>query len=190
VDGDGLTRSCSPVVELLTFESSLVAVASKSFLSPWPLARTGSLLLRALPLSLPPLLSLSAPGHLSHHPKLGTGGMAWWGPRDGLVSATPCASRRVTRPSGEWGNGSLALSHCVCKHIQQCSLSVLGHECPVVVLPDRAMCFPTFSHLLSVNKTSSSSSSLCPSPSLPPSSPSLPLPLAHITTLAAPWTPR
>ena len=38
-------------------------------------------------------------------------------------------------------------------------LPVLGRERPVVVLPDRALCLPTFSHLLIVNKPSSSSSS-------------------------------
>ena len=32
-------------------------------------------------------------------------------------------------------------------------LPVLGRECAVVVLPDRALCLPNFSHLLIVNKS-------------------------------------
>ena len=37
--------------------------------------------------------------------------------------------------------------------------TLLGRERPVVMLPDRALCLLTFSHLLIVNKSSSSSSS-------------------------------
>ena len=52
-----------------------------------------------------------------------------------LVSA-----RRTTWPNGEWG------------------YSTRGHMLepvrPEAVLPDRALCLPTFSHLLIVNKTS------------------------------------
>ena len=49
------------------------------------------------------------------------------------------------------------------------SLLVLGLECPAVVIPDRASCLPTLSHLLIVNKTPPPPSplSLClPSPPL------------------------
>ena len=75
-------------------------------------------------------------------------------PRNGLVSAPPCASRRVTRPSGKWGYSA------------RCRM--LGHECLVVVLPERALYLLTFSHLLIVNKPSSSSSFLSLSLSLSP----------------------
>ena len=72
--------------------------------------------------------------------------------RNGLVSAPPCASRRVTRPSGKWGYSA------------RCRM--LGHECLVVVLLERALYLLTFSHLLIVNKPSSSSSFLSLSLSL------------------------
>ena len=48
------------------------------------------------------------------------------------MSETPCARRRVTRSSA-W------------------VYSARCRECPVLLLPDRAVCLPTFRHLLIVN---------------------------------------
>jgi hypothetical protein len=70
----------------------------------------------------------------------------------------------ATRPNREWGYSTR-------RH-------VLEAERPEAVLPDRALCLPTFSHFLIVNKLSPSRGDLPPlslPPSLPPSlSPSLP----------------
>ena len=90
--------------------------------------------------------------------------------RAGLRSHSPHADRRLLRVSP-------VASDCQSETCQligpvltlHVSLPVLGRERPVVVLqvvlPDRALCLPTFSHLLIVNKPSSSSS---PPPLSPP----------------------
>jgi hypothetical protein len=48
------------------------------------------------------------------------------------------AERRATRPNGEW-------RYSTCRHM-------LEPERPEAVLPDRALCLPTLSHFLIVNK--------------------------------------
>ena len=82
--------------------------------------------------------------------------------RAGMRSHSPHADRRLLRVSP-------VASDCQSETCQligpvltlHVSLPVLGRERPVVVLqvvlPDRALCLPTFSHLLIVNKPSSSS---------------------------------
>ena len=82
--------------------------------------------------------------------------------RAGMRSHSPHADRRLLRVSP-------VASDCQSETCQligpvltlHVSLPVLGRERPVVVLqvvlPDRALCLPTFSHLLIVNKSSSSS---------------------------------
>ena len=50
------------------------------------------------------------------------------------------SARRATWPNGEWGYSTR-------RH-------VLEPVRPEAVLPDRALCLPTFSHLLIVDKTS------------------------------------
>jgi hypothetical protein len=68
-------------------------------------------------------------------------------------SEPPCVcqvARRATWPNGEWGYSTR-------RHM-------LEPLRPEAVLPDRALCLPTFSHFLIVNKTSLS---LPPSLSLP-----------------------
>ena len=84
--------------------------------------------------------------------------------RAGMRSHSPHADRRLLRVSP-------VASDCQSETCQligpvltlHVSLPVLGRERPVVVLqvvlPDRALCLPTFSHLLIVNKSSSSSPS-------------------------------
>ena len=70
-----------------------------------------------------------------------------------FVSLLCVAARRATRPNGEWGYSTR-------RHM----LEPVRRE---AVLPDRALCLPTFSHFLIVNKTSLSLSlSLPPPPSL------------------------
>ena len=87
--------------------------------------------------------------------------------RAGMRSHSPHADRRLLRVSP-------VASDCQSETCQligpvltlHVSLPVLGRERPVVVLqvvlPDRALCLPTFSHLLIVNKSSSSSPPLSP----------------------------
>ena len=69
----------------------------------------------------------------------------WAGPMAPWAPLHP--PRRATWPNGEWG------------YITRCHW--LGPERQEAVSPDRALCLPTLSHFLIVNKTS-----LCLSPSL------------------------
>ncbi len=91
------------------------------------------------------------------------GGLGW---TDGDLSP-PVSARRTTWPDREWGYSTR-------RH-------TLEPVRPEAVLPDRALCLPTFSHFLIVNKTSLSLSlSLLPSPRLlpPPPPPPPPPPLS------------